>query len=44
VDGLLGEREESVICYDRFGFNFKSISEVTGSKKVLDEELLRFLS
>jgi len=44
VDGLLADKNESVICYDRFGFNFKSISEVTGSKKMLDEELLDYLN
>jgi len=43
VDALIEGRAESIICYDRFGFNFKSISEVTGSKKVLDEELLSYL-
>ena len=43
INGLLDGRDESVICYDRFGFNFKSISEVTGNKKVLDPELLSFL-
>ena len=44
IDGLLEGRVESVICYDRFGFNFKSINEVTGSKKVLDKELLSYLT
>lgn len=43
IDGLLNGKEESVICYDRFGFNFKSIKEVTSKTKVLDEELLSFL-
>jgi len=44
IDGLLEGRDESIICYDRFGFNFKSIREVTGSKKMLDEELLNYLT
>jgi len=44
IDGLLTDKNESVICYDRFGFNFKSISEVTSSKKTLDEELLSYLT
>jgi len=43
VDGLLEGKEESVICYDRFGFNFKSIQEVTSKTKVLDKELLSYL-
>ncbi len=43
IDTLLDGREESVICYDRFGFNFKSIEEVTGKKKELDKELLSYL-
>nr|WP_275758886.1 hypothetical protein [Sulfurimonas sp. SAG-AH-194-C21] len=43
INGLLDGRDESVICYDRFGFNFKSIKEVTSQTKVLDKELLSFL-
>lgn len=43
VDGLLEGRDESVIRYDRFGFNFKSIGEVTGKVKALDKELLSYL-
>ena len=43
IDALLSGTNESVICYDRFGFNFKSIGEVTGRKKVLDKELLGYL-
>ena len=43
IDGLLKGKEESVICYDRFGFNFKSIQEVTGSQKILDQELIGYL-
>ncbi len=35
IDGLLEGQESSVICYDRFGFNFKNIKEVTGKQKVL---------
>jgi len=41
IDELLKGRDESVICYDRFGFNFKSIKEVTSGTKVLHEELLK---
>ncbi|MDF1884344.1 6-phosphofructokinase [Sulfurimonas sp. SAG-AH-194-C21] len=43
IDGLLDGQNDSVICYDRFGFNFKSIEEVTSTKKVLDSELLGYV-
>ena len=43
VDALLDNKQESIICYDRFGFNFKSIEEVTSKTKVLDSELLSYL-
>ncbi|MCD4667386.1 MAG: 6-phosphofructokinase [Sulfurimonas sp.] len=43
IDKLLKGSKESVICYDRFGFNFKSISEVTSTTKVLDEKLLSYI-
>ena len=43
IDGLLDSQEESVICYDRFGFNFKSIGEVTNKTKVLDKKLLSYI-
>ena len=43
IDGLLENQESSVICYDRFGFNFKSIEEVTSTTKVLDKELLNYI-
>jgi len=43
INQLLNGSQESIVCYDKFGFNFKSIEEVTGKKKVLDEELLSYL-
>lgn len=43
IDGLLDGKKESVICYDRFGFNFKSIQEVVSKTKKLDRELLSYL-
>ena len=43
VDALLDNKQESIICYDRFGFNFKSIEEVTSKTKALDSELLSYL-
>jgi len=44
IDELLKGTNESIICYDRFGFNFKSIAEVTSKTKVLDEKLLSYLN
>lgn len=44
LEALLSGNEESVICYDKKGFNFKSIDEVAGIKKELDPELLQYLS
>jgi len=43
INGLLDGRDESIICYDKYGFNFKSIKEVTSKKKELDKELLSYL-
>lgn len=43
VNALLSGKEESVICYDRFGFNLKSIEEVTSKTQELDYELLSYL-
>ena len=43
IDELLKGRNESVICYDRFGFNFKSIEEVTAKTKTLHKELLSYI-
>ncbi len=44
IDGLLDNKDESVITHDRFGFNYKSIEEVTSKTKELDKVLLSFLS
>ena len=43
IDALLENKEESILCYDRFGFNFKSIEEVVSKKRELDEELLSYI-
>jgi 6-phosphofructokinase 1 len=43
IDTLLDGKEESIICHDDFGFNFKSIEEVTSQVKELDSELLSYL-
>lgn len=43
VDGLLQGKDESVICYAKSGFEFKSIEEVTSKTKELDIEMLSYL-
>jgi 6-phosphofructokinase 1 len=43
VDGMLDDKNESVICYTKSGFEFKSIEEVTSKTKELDSELLSYL-
>ncbi|MFA5461648.1 MAG: 6-phosphofructokinase [Sulfurimonas sp.] len=43
IDGLLSDKESSVICYTKRGFEYKGIDEVTGTKYQLDGELLKFL-
>ena len=40
IDGLLDSQNNSVICYGKSGFEFKSITEVTGQVKELDTSLL----
>jgi 6-phosphofructokinase 1 len=40
IYGLLNNKDESVICYTKSGFEFKSIEEVTSKVKELDTELL----
>jgi len=44
IDGLIDGKEESVICYTKSGFKFKSIDEVANTPHHLDSELLRYLS
>lgn len=43
IDGLLNGKEESVVCYSKQGFEYKSIDDVANHKKELDPELLSFL-
>lgn len=43
IDGLLGGKDESVICYTKKGFEYKSIDEVANKKYELDSELLGYL-
>ena len=40
IDGLLNEKDESVICYTKSGFIYKSIDEVTNSPYTLDSQLI----
>ena len=44
LNGLIKDKKESVICYTKNGFEFKSIQEVTNSTKTLDSELLTCLT
>ena len=43
IDGLLDDKDESVICFDDGGFNYKSIGDVTQEKYALDSNLLKAL-
>ncbi len=43
MDALLCGREESIVCYTKSGFEYKSIAEVTSKVKELDTELLSYL-
>lgn len=43
IDGLLDDKNESVICYTKKGFEYKSIDEVANEKYELDSELLGYL-
>ena len=43
LEGLLSGETNSVICYTKEGFQYKSIEEVSSQSKQLDEELLTFV-
>jgi len=43
IDALLEDRDESVICYTKKGFVYKSIDEVANTHHQLDEELIALL-
>lgn len=43
IDGLLGGKNESVICYTKSGFKYESIEEVASKPFTLDKELLNYL-
>ncbi len=44
IDYLLEGKDESVICYTKNGFIFRSIDEVANMPHHLDEELIKYLS
>lgn len=43
IDALLEGRENSVVCYTKNHFNYKSINEVAYNKYQIDESLLNFV-
>ncbi len=43
IDGLLRGETNTVICYTKEGFGYKSIDEVTSKTKMLDSDLLSYL-
>ncbi len=43
IDGLLNNKDASIICYSKNGFIHRKIKEVAGIKKELDPELLSYL-
>lgn len=43
IDGLLNQEKQSVICYTKKGFQYKSIEEVNSKRYTLDPELLSYL-
>ena len=43
IDALMQGKSDTVVCYDKQGFNLKSIQEIAGIKKELDPQLLEFL-
>jgi len=44
IDGLLNNKEESVICYTKGGFSYKTIDMVVDTSYQLDYELINFIS
>jgi len=44
IDGLLKNKNESVICYTESGFDYKKIDEVTNTPYTLNNELIKFIS
>jgi len=43
IDGLTGLYDESIVCYTKDGFKYKSIDEVVNTPFELDPKLLKFL-
>ena len=44
IDGLLENKSESVICYTKNGFDYKTIERVVNTPYQLDYELINFIS
>ncbi len=44
IDGLMQNRNESVICYTKSGFDYKTIDTVVNTPYQLDNELIKFIS
>lgn len=44
IDGLLNNKEESVICSTESGFVYKEINEVTNTPYRLNDELIKYIS
>lgn len=43
IDGLLQNRQESVVCFNQDGFSYRSIDEVANKPYILDKKLLEFI-
>lgn len=43
IDGLLGGKENSVVCYTKNNFSYKNIDDVVNMPHKLDEQLLAYL-
>ncbi len=44
IDGLLKNKDKSIICYTESGFDYKKIDAVTNTPHKLDYELINFIS
>ena len=44
IDGLLKNKDNSVICYTESGFDYKKIDDVTNIPYMLNNELIKFIS
>lgn len=44
IDGLLNNKEESVVCYTESGFSYKDIDSVVNTPYQLNKELIEYIS